>query len=79
MKMRSRHRLAYRMQLDCLDQYRSTHQNLKLSHRLGDIHAWLTYIHDWSTCASRKGLIPEAKGEVTLTEILSVEVGGAGP
>ena len=29
--------------------------------------------------ASRKGSIPEAKGEATLTETLSAEVGGAGP
>ena len=31
------------------------------------------------SCASRKGHIPDAKGEVILTEILSAEVGGAGP
>ena len=29
-------------------------------------------------CASRKGLMPEAKGEATLTETLSAEVGDAG-
>ena len=30
-------------------------------------------------CASRKGLMPEAKGEATLAETLSAEVGDAGP
>ena len=30
-------------------------------------------------CVSKKGFIPEAKGEVTLTETLGAEVGGTGP
>ena len=32
---------------------------------------------DDKSCTSRKGIIPEAKGEITLTDILSAVVGGA--
>jgi hypothetical protein len=40
---------------------------------------WNYLTHSWELGLPRKGFIPEATGEVTLTETLSAEVEGAGP